>query len=156
MSPEGRAWAERKIAAWSRRAAELRARPDERGAMRRAEGLDFLVNGLAARIAETAMPSAAPVADERVAKLAALRARLASSQPYMHPTYKIMFNKGPLMDDIRAEVAAKIAALEAELGEAASEAAPTPVPVAPSAPAPVPVTLSAMAAAAPMQMALAL
>ncbi|MES2494617.1 MAG: hypothetical protein V4618_00755 [Pseudomonadota bacterium] len=96
MTPDCRQWTERMIAQWSARAELLQDDPSaSAAALLRAACLEDAVRDLRARLA--AAP--APTADE--AARAALEARLARVQPYLHPEYRVMFNEGAIMDAVR-------------------------------------------------------
>jgi hypothetical protein len=96
MTPDCRAWTEAMIAQWSARAEALQDDPEASAAtLLRAACLEDVVRDLRARLAAAPVLSAAEA--EREEALAAL----ARIQPYFHPTYKIVFNAGPIMDSVR-------------------------------------------------------
>jgi len=100
----GRDWARGRIIAWSRRAAEMRARGGPGDALR-ANALDQVVAGLRAR-----WPDAGAAADD--GRLAKLKARLADWQPRYSEKLGVMLNVGKFGDEIRAQLQADIDALE--------------------------------------------
>ncbi len=93
-----RAFAERKIGVWLKRAAENRERGGA-GAEHRAHGLEAAAGHVAR----------AAVGDDALEQL---KISLAACQPYDHPTYGMRFNDGPIMREVRARLQAKIDALE--------------------------------------------
>jgi hypothetical protein len=135
VSAERRDWAERMIVAWSRRADEIRreiARGEGgRGAANRLFGLEWHVRRLWSLVgAQAAAPAAGeasqlppapiapavgegPVAGGAIAaELARLRASLESWQERFDDRVGAVLNRGPISAEIRAQLQAKIDALE--------------------------------------------
>lgn len=110
FGPGAREWAEGRIVAWTERAARARAGGGP-AAERVASSLEWHVRRLRALHGiETAAsaPSGGPVA----VQLAALRKQLDGWQPRLDPKLGVMVNAGAITAGIRAEIEARIAALE--------------------------------------------
>lgn len=121
MTPDCRRWTEQMAERWAARAELLQDDPGASASqLLRAACLEDIVADLRRRLAASPPPAVLSADDARIA---GLEERLARLQPYMHPTYRIMFNTGPIMAEVRAGI-------EAQLGRAPS----VEVSVAPARP----------------------
>ena len=113
------------IGRWSMRAEQLQDDPGaSAGQLLRAACLEDVVRDLRARLAASPAPV---VLSAEAARIAELEESLAAVQPYMHPTYKIMFGTGEIMDQVRWSI-------EDQLGRPRSAATGKPKPVWADAP----------------------
>ena len=147
MTPDHRAWTEAMIAQWSARAAVMQEDPQATaGQLLRAACLEDVVARLRRLLA--ASPPPAPISPDE-ARIAQLEADQLACRPYLHPVYRIMFNEGPIMARVRANIltklgrddeAAELRAAADEMDRSKGRARPTDIVMAPPANDPEPFT----------------